>query len=300
MTDLSKVDVAEMKRYLAEVSGAVSCWFPESEWVPAWRSEASRERTADVRGPNGPWGDVPVRTAYAAATFLLDAVLQCLRAMGSALTTEATPYVANCLARSALEAGSQAWWLLEPGIGAQRRVGRFLLIRVRSARALEDTAKTLGVAPGDYGETVDAVKQHAAALGLKLVSAESGKRWSCGIDELPGYSARARAFEQALRARGSYSIYSGSAHAEWHAIISGWQLPASPDSVESLLVKRPDRVAIWSAVFNSVNASLEVSRRALELLGRHARLIDLHYLSGNALSLMKRMDLPREWWSSLA
>jgi hypothetical protein len=59
-------------------------------------------------------------------------------------------------------------------------------------------------------------------------------------------------------------------------------------------------VAIWSAVFNSVNASLEVSRRALELLGRHARLIDLHYLSGNALSLMKRMDLPREWWSSLA
>jgi hypothetical protein len=300
MTDLSNVDVAEMKRYLAEASDAVDQWFPGSEWVPAWHSEASRERTAVVSGPNGPWGDAPVRTAYAAAAFLLDAVLQCLRAMGSALTVGATPYVANCLARSALEAGSQAWWLLEPGIGAQQRVARFLLIRAGSARTLEDTAKTLGVAPGDYGETVDAVKQHAAALGLKLVSADRGKRWSCGTDELPGYSARARAFEQALRTCGSYRIYSGSAHAEWHAVIAGWQLPASPDSVESLLVKRPDRVAIWSAVFNSVNVSLEVSRCALELLGRRARLTDLHYLSGNALALMERMELPREWWSRLA
>jgi hypothetical protein len=42
-------------------------------------------------------------------------------------------------------------------------------------------------------------------------------------------------------------------------------------------------VAIWSAVFNAGNASLEVSRRALELLGCRARLIDLGYRSNNAL-----------------
>jgi hypothetical protein len=59
-------------------------------------------------------------------------------------------------------------------------------------------------------------------------------------------------------------------------------------------------VAIWSAVFNSVNVSLEVSRRALELLGRRARLTDLHSSSGNALALMERMKLPREWWSRFA
>ena len=298
MNDLNAADASEMKRYLAETSDAVHSWFPDSEWVPAWGSEASRERAAVGPGSSGAWGDIPVRTAYAAASFLLDAMLQCTTAMGSALTVTATPYVANCLARSALEAGSQAWWLLEPDIGARRRVARFLLIRASSARSLKETSKALGLAPRDYGETVEAVRDYAASLGLTLVSANGGKTWSCGPDELPGYTARARAFERALRAVGSYNIYSGSAHAEWHAIISGWQLPASPDSAESLLVKRPDRVAIWSAVFNSASASLEISRRALELLGRRARLIDLGYWSGNALALMERMDLPREWWST--
>jgi hypothetical protein len=268
--------------------------------VPAWRSEASYERNEDVSGPHGPWGDVPVRTTYAAAAFLLDAVLQCLRAMGGALTVEATPYVTNCLARSALEAGSQAWWLLEPGLGAQRRVARFLLIRAGSARRMQETATILGHVPRDYGETVEAVRQYAADLGIDLVSVDGGKRWVCGLDELPGYTARARDFERALKALGSYSIYSGSAHAEWHAVISGWQFPASTDSAEALLVRNPDRVAIWSAVFNAVNASLEVSRRALELLGHRARLIDLGYRCGNALLLMERMDLPREWWSDFA
>jgi hypothetical protein len=297
---LSDGDVAEMTRYLTEASDAISSWFPDAEWVPAWQSEAARERAEVVQGPTGPWGDMPVRTAYAAAAFLLDAVLQCLRALSGALTAEATPYVANCLARSALEAGSQAWWLLEPGIGARRRVARFLLIRVRSARAVQDTAKTLGVKPGDYGETLSMVRQHAAALGLELVSHEKGRQWSCDVDELPSYTARARAFEQALGAHGSYSIYSGSAHAEWHAIISGWQMPEVPDNVQSLLVKAPDRVALWSAVFNSVNAGLEVSRRALDLQGRRARLLDLYYLSGDALALMQRMELPRDWWFSSA
>jgi hypothetical protein len=228
--------------------------------------------------------------------FLLEAVQQCLGVLSGALTVEATPYVANCLARAALEAGSQAWWLLEPGIGAKRRVGRLLLIRMRSACAVRDTSRQLGVHPADYGETVEIVRQQAGALGLELVSADGARRWSCGVDELPSYTARARAFEQALRTCGSYGIYSGSAHAEWHAIISGWQLPKSSSTVRSLLVKVPDRLALWSAVFNSVNAGLEVSRRAFELTGRRARLVDLHYFSGNALTLMRRMELPRDWW----
>jgi hypothetical protein len=78
-----------------------------------------------------------------------------------------------------------------------------------------------------------------------------------GPTSCPSHTARARAFEHALRAIGSYNIYSGSAHDTWHSVISGWQLPTSPGTAEDLLVPRPDRVAIWSAVFNSVNASLD-------------------------------------------
>jgi hypothetical protein len=285
-----------MARYLTQAADAISRWFPGTEWVPNWQSEAAREWAMEVQGPSGPWGDTPIRTTHAAAAFLLEAIVQCLRALSGAVAVEPTPYIANCLARSALEAGSQAWWLLEPGIGAERRVARFLLIRMRSARAVQETSKLLGVKPGDYGETIAQVRNQASALGLKLVPAEGGRRWSYGVDELPSYTARARAFEKALRAHGSYGIYSGSAHAEWHAIISGWQSPELTGDVQSLLVKTPDRVALWSAVFNGVNAGLEVSRRALELLGRRARLVDIYYLSSDALALMRRMELPRDWW----
>lgn len=296
MPEVTDRDVAEMTKYLDYAFEVISGWFPGNEWPVAYRSEAANERAEAAHGPAGPWGDTPVRTAYAAAAFLLEAVLQCLRALSGALTVGATPYVANCLARAALEAGSQAWWLLEPGIGAQRRAARFLLIRARSASAVEDTSKQLGISAVGFGETVAMVRQQAGLLGLTLVASGGGRRWSCGPDELPTYTARARAFEQALRTKGSYSIYSGSAHAEWHAIISGWQVPAPPSTVQSLLEKAPDRVAVWSAVFNSVNAGLEVSRRAFEVTGRRARLLDLHYFSGNALALMERMELPRDWW----
>src|ERR1700677_612770 len=105
MNDLTATDVIEMRRYLDEIATTVDEWFPAAkEWVPAWESEASGELTENVSGPHGQWGDLPVRVTYAAAAFLLGTVVQCLRAMNGALTVEATPYVANCLARSALEA----------------------------------------------------------------------------------------------------------------------------------------------------------------------------------------------------
>jgi len=47
------------------------------------------------------------------------------------------------------------------------------------------------------GETVEAVRQYGADLGLDLVSAGGGKRWRCGVDELASYTARARGFARA-------------------------------------------------------------------------------------------------------
>jgi CheY-like chemotaxis protein len=45
-------------------------------------------------------------------------------------------YVPHVLARAVMEAGSQAWWLLGPGIGARRRVIRSISVRASSARYL--------------------------------------------------------------------------------------------------------------------------------------------------------------------
>jgi hypothetical protein len=64
----------------------------------------------------------------------LEAVLQCMRAKAASIAVDSTHYVPDWLARAAMEAGSQAFWILEPGIGARRRVGRLMLIRVSGAQ----------------------------------------------------------------------------------------------------------------------------------------------------------------------
>ena len=63
----------------------------------------------------------------------VSAVLPCMRAMAASITVDTTHYVPDSLAHAAMGAGSQAFWLLEPGIGARRRVARFMLIRASSA-----------------------------------------------------------------------------------------------------------------------------------------------------------------------
>ena len=91
---------------------------------------------------DGPWGPDVVRSVYVAALFL-EAVLQCMRAMAASITIDTTHYVPDCLARAAMEAGSQAFWLMEPGIGARRRVARFMLIQASGAqRRAEEVART--------------------------------------------------------------------------------------------------------------------------------------------------------------
>lgn len=156
VTDLTTADVREMKQFLSDCCAEVSEWLPAPEWEPGWQSETAGERANAELGAERPWGQDPVRMVYTAAALFVDAVLQCLRAMGDALTTETTHYVPNCLARAAMEAGSQAFWLLEPGVGARRRVIRFVLIRASGARYLEQAVQATDPGAAEvYGETPD-------------------------------------------------------------------------------------------------------------------------------------------------
>ena len=82
-----------MKRFLADTCADLKRWLPEPEWQPGWQSEAARDRANHERGPEGPWGAKPVRSAYTAAALYLEAVLQCVRALTACLETETTPYV---------------------------------------------------------------------------------------------------------------------------------------------------------------------------------------------------------------
>jgi hypothetical protein len=146
VTDLAKTDVREMRRFLTGTCADLKRWLPDPEWQPGWQSEASRERANQEAGPDGPWRADPVRSVYTAAALYLGMVLQSIQALAASLTIDSTPYVPHCLARAAMEAGSQAQWLLEPGIGARRRVARFMLIRASGAQHRAEDATRTGLA----------------------------------------------------------------------------------------------------------------------------------------------------------
>lgn len=299
VADLTDVDVREMTRFLAGACADLKRWLPEPEWHPGWQSEAARERANQERGPVGPWGEDPVRGVYTAAALYLEAVLHCIRAMAACITTETTHYVPYCLARAAMEAGSQAYWLLEPGIGARRRVIRFMLLRASGAQhRAEEVSKTDADAADLYGETPERAAEIAGRLGLECEYRPQGKHrgeWWCEDEKMPGYTQRNRALEEAMLTPGAYSIYSAALHAEWHSVAGTWEEVILAGGQRAFVI-RPDRVAVWGAALVSAAPATIPAGRALQLLDHRARLLEVDHWVDATLDLMRRMDLPREWW----
>lgn len=109
MAELTDDDVLKMKQFLTDTCADVKRWLPEPEWSPGWQSDAAGEWANSEQGPGGPWGPDIVRSVYVAAAMFLEAVLQCMQAMAASITVDSTHYVPDCLARAAMEAGSQAF-----------------------------------------------------------------------------------------------------------------------------------------------------------------------------------------------
>jgi len=111
------------------------------KWEPAAQSEAATEiANTETRDTGAPWGEDPSRTAYAAANIMMTAVLDDLASLFRLLDTQMPVLGATVVARSAIEIGSTAWWLMEPGIGVRRRVCRELVLSLTSARRAQQVA----------------------------------------------------------------------------------------------------------------------------------------------------------------
>ena len=280
MTDLTDSDIGQITTFLYDCCERVLRWLPTAPaWEPAWQRCAAQEELANAEvGPAGPWAERPVRTVYGQTAGFLAATVDCLHALADVVDPHITAYVPNVLARAAMEAGAQAWWLLEPGIGARRRVIRSVLIRAASARRLAENVGKVDPAAvvTDYGEDDDAVRAYADALGLTYTI--NGHKVECEGERLPSYTNRAEAFAAANLISGAYAVYSGAAHAEWHAVVQGWR-PDPAAAPTGRWTRRPDRAAVWAAVIASSGYAVVPARRALTLLGRTARLVEIdHYL----------------------
>ncbi|MFE2432176.1 hypothetical protein ACFXJ5_36325 [Streptomyces sp. NPDC059373] len=113
----------------------------EPSWTPGAASQAEAELASCEAGPNGPWGERPPRTAYAAANLMMAAVLDDLRSLRQLLDNPMPVIGPTILARSAIEIASTVWWLMEPGIGVRRRVCRELVLSLTSARRAKQVAQ---------------------------------------------------------------------------------------------------------------------------------------------------------------
>jgi len=236
-----------MKSFLFQTCDDVLAWLPGTGWRPAWQSEAALELgNSEVRADGSAWGEEPVRTAYAAAAVFLLTATDCLRALADSVNVLTMTYTSGVLARAVMEPGAQAWWLLEGGIGARRRVIRSVLIRASSARWLGKAVATADPAgkASDYGEDRARVDAYATALGLSYVC--NSNKTECEGELQPGYTARATEFEKAVGVGAAYSIYSGATHAELYAVMQGWRDAGPPHPPGSLLERWPDREAVWT------------------------------------------------------
>jgi hypothetical protein len=210
----------ELAALVAGVANRVDRWTAQGNWTFEPGSPAAIEvANSEVRADGTPWGDRPVRTVHAYAQMSTKLTAEFARC-GALLIGAGRPAPGiETETRSALEAGSVAWWLLEPRLTARQRVCRMQLLRRNSARELAKSIKEVGEDPAVAGkETVAGIEAECRALRLA--------RFTQGGDKLEdqvrlGYTARVKALTDELGNFGAYSIYSGVAHAELAGI---WRL----------------------------------------------------------------------------
>lgn len=141
-----------------------------AKWEPEPGSEAAAEiANKEIRQSGAPWGEDPPRTAYAAANLMMTGVLDNLTSIHKLIGIEMPVIGPTVIARSAVEIASGAWWLMEPGIGARRRVCRELALSLQSARRARQVAEEVqahalahGIQTGQ--EITDALQQEADVL----------------------------------------------------------------------------------------------------------------------------------------
>lgn len=189
---------------------------------PAPGSPAERELATarDHDAGTGPWGEEPIRTAYALAALNYNAALDQARAMTALMTGAFTAVPTMVLGRSLIEATSRAWWLLEPGIGAIARVERYQAARYAGAVEGERAMLADGVPEeevGLYTETPSQVGEYSRKLGL-AAPMNKGHVYVCGDQRLPSPWRRVVDMFEEIDVPGAYNYYSGFSHGEHYAL----------------------------------------------------------------------------------
>lgn len=233
---MDESSLTEYGKLLAEVVDIYAV-LADPRVTPRTGSPASEElrQAREQPCPAGTWGEEPVHEAYALAVMNYQVALDHAAVIAAIATVERATVSASALARTLVEVASQAWWLLEPGIGHLGRVQRMLALRYRSACEGEKTAMADGV-PADehpsYTETTAQVTQYAQMLGLETPSVDRSKPWPvyiCGSERLPTASWRVKELFSGIDLPSVYPLLSGYSHGELFALVREFEQVARGD-----------------------------------------------------------------------
>jgi hypothetical protein len=250
----------ELKTLVSEVADRVDRWTAQPAWIWEPGSPASVEiANGEVRQDGTSWGDRPVRTAYAYAQMATKLAAEFSRCAALVIGAGRPAPGIETEVRSALEAGSVAWWLLEPGLTARQRVCRIQLLRRNSAREYARSIDEVGEDPAVAGnETVAGVEAECLALGLGSFTAAGDK---LDDQERLRYTRRAQEFTDELGNKGAYSIYSAPAHAELAGI---WRMFGQTGATFPARQPLHSPVANPEASFATVDSALKAMMGPIE------------------------------------
>ncbi|MFD4609996.1 hypothetical protein ACFWOT_18220 [Streptomyces sp. NPDC058440] len=242
-------------------------------WVPAAKSEAAAELANTEKGQNGPWGELPPRTAYAAANMMMTAVLDDLGSLQQLLGAKMPVIGPTVIARSAVEIASTAWWLMEPGIGVRKRVTRELVLSLTSARRAGQVAKDMepSEAVTDALGQEPRVLQRMADLGIgqsmggkhydPIIDKEKAPDATSGTAEMLKLVLPVKASKEAI-----YRTYSAVTHGELYGLMN-FMLPVVSPNGQTMLQWHLDPDVLDSTIQVAISSFGAAYRQIQRVMG---------------------------------
>jgi hypothetical protein len=262
----------------------------DTAWTTPWAdSPAGKELAAEeVRRPEPQTGSWPWLAAPMIARLALHVAVEEAKGFSALLDPSATSYGADVLCRGVLETASLVWWLLDPGIDAEKRLARSLVYRLHTADQTARVVKALELDPDDdpseHGESVADVQREIRDLGW--MCSKAGQRVSIGSHEAStepwlNYTERAAKLVERIwpQRKLPYAALSAVAHAEFLGLQRN--LAPSPGGVQGLRsAAGPDTVLwLWQDTYLVLGALMFTADRAASFLGLHDQLAALHALT---------------------
>jgi hypothetical protein len=222
----------------------------------------------------------------------LDAVVEHVSCVCALLSTQPLPILAiDALTRSAVEAATQAWWLLAPNIGGRRRVARFYALGRQSSAELLRACERMGIDPtGGLSSHLDTIRSYAVdTLGLRE---DFGRKnnWQGYEMQIPGgpTAQAARFFSDIGRplAGASYVYLCGATHAEaWRTELA---YPIADDASLEISTRMHNPAYLQLPITTCSEVLLHPAYALLVLYGRFAAANRLTRAASSMATLFSR------------